>query len=190
MTYDGGNHAQPVGPDLTKVRDAWATWLAGLAPWHLFMTATVDPKRQGYRPPGPQLHGQRLRHRTPGAMSVDVFRKRVLRVLRDGERDLGRRLILAGGVEMTRAGAPHLHAMVSIEGGLLRGNEVAVLGRGFYEALGYTVLEIPHDIGDAAGYCGKYIVKSDPQAVIVWPGERLDGYLQQAFGSGNDVRES
>ena len=80
---------------------------------------------------------------------------------------------------MTRAGAPHLHAMVSIEGGLLRGNEVAVLGRGFYEALGYTVLEIPHDIGDAAGYCGKYIVKSDPQAVYL-----IAAQLTDASGRG------
>ena len=173
---EGDRRARP------RIRDplalAFAEWIDSLAAWHLMVTITVDPRRRVYVPPGTQRHGQRLRDPVPGHMATDVFGRVVARRWRDCEDALGRPLIAATGVEFHRSGAPHAHAVVSVQGGV-RPGDIATIGRVFFETLGFCRVEEPRDAGDCSRYVSKYVTKSNPDQFFLHPrAGRLHGYLE------------
>lgn len=173
----------------TAVRDAMAGWLAGMWPdgsdgWDLLVTVTLDRRRNaGGRgatlPPqrmtlGAGVDGDRRPARTSrtrdsqGVMPVASFARRLHSVMRGIERDLRRPVTVMGGIEPHLDGWPHAHLLFKLGGGDLPMAAI-LIKRAFFERFGWTRVEIPRVQGDVAAYCSKYVVKSDPEAWVIYP---------------------
>jgi hypothetical protein len=130
--------------------EAMVELIAGLARWDLFGGLTFDQRRC----PAEVIMGVKVPRRIP----VDSARVRFQNFVGRAEKTLGRELKYVAALESQRNGWPHLHPLLSLEGGLQAG-DVAALGGLWYDANGYGRLEAPRSLADVTGYCAKYLLK-------------------------------
>ena len=137
--------------ELTRAAtSAMGDWISQLAPWTLFGGLTFDPKRCEQE----RVFGTLIPRRIP----VDVAAGRFKRWMRASEKALGRGIVYVAALESHKNGWPHLHPLLSLEGGIQAG-DVATLGVLWFQANGFGRLEIPRSMEDVSGYCAKYLAK-------------------------------
>jgi hypothetical protein len=78
---------------------------------------------------------------------------------REVSKTLGQEVAAVVAIESHKNGWPHCHPLLSVPGGLTRGDEIKVLGGKWFELAGYANLEFPRDQDAVAGYASKYLTK-------------------------------
>jgi len=146
--------------------EAMVELISGLARWDLFGGLTFDQRRC---PQEVLFCGTKVPRRIP----VDSARVRFQNFVRRAEKTLGRELRYVAALESQANGWPHLHPLLSLEGGLQAGDVIA-LGGLWYDANGYGRLEAPRSLADVTGYCAKYLLKDlATGALLISP--RIEG---------------
>jgi hypothetical protein len=150
-------------------QEAMGPWLAGLRPWSLWGTLTVDPKRL---PQDPVWVGKVFKDEPYKAMrlyrpvSMDKALWMVKRSMAGAARSLRTRLDWVAGVEPQKSGLLHAHCLVySGQAGPVRSDAWA-MWRSWYELAGYCKFEPPRSVMDCAVYSSKYVCK--PGAWLVF----------------------
>src|SRR3989304_476937 len=92
---------------------AMGDWISQLAPWTLFGGPTFDPERWTQE----RVFGTLIPRRIP----VDVAAGRFKRWMRASEKALGRGIVYVAALESHKNGWPHLHPLLSLEGGIQAG---------------------------------------------------------------------
>ena len=155
----------------SRAQEEMGLWLAGLRPWTLWATLTVDPKRspplswwsvssqEQYRREAAEGRGRRV--------ARDVMVRMVRASFAAAEDLLGHRVDYVACLEVHRSGALHAHAMVDT-GELGQGcRDVEVLEEGWYSRYGFCRFEPPRDVLNAAQYAGKHLVKREGAELIL-----------------------
>lgn len=138
----------------SALRSTFATWLATLAPWSLYLTLTYDPKR-------PEVH-----HVPPSkwavARHVRQFHLRASAIL-------ARPTFAAVATEDTRAGWPHAHGLLAA--GVVDSREFAALSQAWYSARGFARFDrIQAGTQNVvAEYVAKYLTKESSEVLLLGP---------------------
>jgi hypothetical protein len=141
--------------------EAMGGFLADLRPWHVFGGLTFDLRRcrHGLRPDGSPCSAEELMGTwVPRRIPLDVVKGRFEHYVRGARRALGRHIDYVVAIESHRSGWPHLHPLLSLQGGLHRG-DLVTLGGLWYSENGYARLSVPRSSEDVTAYCGKYVAK-------------------------------
>jgi hypothetical protein len=134
-------------------QEAMSGFIADMREWDLFGGLTFDQRRcRMERAWG--LGGGK----SPVRIPVDSARVRFQNFIGAAESVLGRRIEYVAALESHKNGWPHLHPLLSLEGGLQAG-DIGLLGRLWYERQGYGRLEVPRSRADVTAYCAKYVSK-------------------------------
>src|SRR3972149_163571 len=138
--------------ELTRAAtSAMGDWISQLAPWTLFGGLTFDPKRCEQE----RVVGTLIPRRIP----VDVAAGRFKRWMRASEKALGRGIVYVAALESHKNGWPHLHPLLSLEGGIQAG-DVATLGMLWFQANGVGRLEVPRAMEAGRGDAAKSLAKA------------------------------
>lgn len=130
------------------LRDAWAEWI-GRQPWDLFVTVTSE--RQTH----PEAMLKRFRY-CMNTASDHVYGKHWDR------RGTGLQWLV--GLERTKRGWPHCHAVVRFPNFDLRGDQGKAIfplayWRDKFSDGGFAKLDLPRDVDACIGYVSKYVTK-------------------------------
>ena len=137
---------QEVKPSL---RGAWGQWISG-QPWDLFVTLTSEKQTH------PEAMTKRFRYCCNKA-SDHVYGRRWS--------DRGEGMQFVVGIERTKQGWPHSHAVVRFPGRDIRGQDGrAIFDLGYWQKKwtdtgGFAWLEIPRSETAVVSYVTKYVVK-------------------------------
>lgn len=138
--------------------EAMVELIAGLARWDLFGGLTFDQRRCAQENVGGLWGGRAGGTLVPRRIPVDSAKVRFESFIKRAEKTLGRPIEYVAALESQRNGWPHLHPLLSLQGGLQSG-DVAALGGLWFEGNGYGRLEAPRSVQDVTGYCAKYLLK-------------------------------
>lgn len=144
----------------TELDEAWGAWIAEQGEWHVFGSLTYDPRRRPHDHRWPYLDRQ-----ATGSECLDHAR----RWINEAKHREPRIEAAVIALEWQKSGAPHLHPLIRVAGGLY-GNEFATIGQVWYERHGYAHLEQPRDQLAVSAYASKYLTKqlSDGD-IVLWP---------------------
>lgn len=151
----------------SPLQNAYAEWLATLAPWGLYLTLTYDRKRW-YSEDVPPSHWSAARH-------VRSYHHEATELLR-------RPVYLAATHERTRAGWPHWHGLLAA--GEVSRVEFAALSQAWFSAHGFAhFARIQTGTqGVVSQYVSKYMVKEDCAAELLGPWQNGGAPLQRSLG--------
>lgn len=131
------------------LREAWGAWIGG-QPWDLFVTLTSTKQTH------PEAMLKRFRYCMNKASDHVYGRK---------WSDRGQGLQWVAGIERTKQGWPHSHAVVRFPGCDIRGQEGrAIFDLGYWQRWmtdtgGFAWLQIPRSEQAVVQYVTKYVVK-------------------------------
>lgn len=144
-----------------QARTASVGWLATLSRWDLYATLTYDPTRSGYEAGG--AHPDR---KPPTAQTCERHFAAYIDALSEG---VGRLVSATGALESTKAGWPHFHALLSMEG--CNVDEFKLASRLWFDAHGFCLLTrvAKQDPTPIAAYLAKYFTKSHASVSLLGP---------------------
>ena len=160
-----------------ELSEAWGEWVSGLRDWQLFGGQTFDQRRRRLQlmetRSGGVYEGKvnastgnprqywgcpvsySFKLEAPREVPRDVAIRRFERFVRRGEKVLQRPIDYVCALQAQKNGWIHYHPLLAV--GELGGQEIATLGKLWFEEAGGCVLSVPRDDKAVSAYACRYL---------------------------------